>query len=162
MKKTKLLSFLAIVYYLGISSCLAQQSTNAGGGDLTGSNGSFSYSVGQVVYTTNACTNGSVAQGVQQPYEISEVLSSVEFSELIKDLKVFPNPSTDVLTLNMTNLNDLQLDYEIVDMTGKVLKVEKNIGNETNIIVSGFPASIYFLKITNLNKEVKTFKIIKK
>jgi hypothetical protein len=39
------------------------------GGEATGSGGSVSYSVGQVVYTTNTGINGSVAQGVQQPYE---------------------------------------------------------------------------------------------
>lgn len=163
MKKNKRLSLVTIAsFILSMSNCFAQESVNSSGGVLSGTNGSISYSVGQIVYTTNTGTNGSVAQGVQQPYEISEILSSIDFSELIKDLKVFPNPSTDVLTLNMTNLSDLKLDYEIVDMSGKVLKAERNIGNETNIIVSGFPASIYFLRITNQNKEVKTFKIIKK
>jgi len=163
MKTNKLLFFLTIVSYLGISSVFAQSSINASGGDiLTGSNGSISYSVGQAVYTTNTGTTGSVAQGVQQPYEISEILSSIDYSELVKDLKIFPNPSTDVLTVNMHNTNDLQLDYQIVDINGKVLKAEKNIQDETNINVSAYPSAIYFLKIANQNKEVKTFKIIKK
>lgn len=162
MKKNKLLFFLTIVSYIGLTSCFAQHSSNTAGGNLVGSNGSVCYSVGQIVYTTNTGTNGSVAQGVQQPYEISEILSSDDFSDLVKDLKVFPNPSTDVLTLNMINTSDLQLDYQIVDSNGKVLKAEKNIANETNITVSTFPSAIYFLKVTNQNKEVKTFKIIKK
>ncbi|NHN24372.1 T9SS type A sorting domain-containing protein [Flavobacterium jejuense] len=162
MKKNKLLFFLTTISFIGITSCFAQESPTASGGDLIGSNGSVSYSVGQVVYTTNTGSNGSVTQGVQQPYEISEVLSTDNFSELVKNLKVFPNPSTDVLTLNMINTGDLQLDYQIVDINGKVLKAEKNIPNVTNITVSAFPSAIYFLKITNQNKEVKTFKIIKK
>lgn len=162
MKTNKLLFFLSIVSYFGISNVVAQSSVNASGGNLSGANGSVSYSVGQVVYTTNTGSNGSNAQGVQQPYEISEVLSSVDYSELIKDLKIYPNPSTDLLTVNMYNINNLQLDYQIVDINGKVLKTEENINNETIINVSAFPSAIYFLKITNQNKEVKTFKIIKK
>lgn len=162
MKTKKLLSFLTIVFYLGISNCHAQQSPTSSGGDLTGSNGSVAYSVGQIVYTTYTGSNGSIAQGVQQPYEISVVLASEDFSELVNDLIVFPNPSTDVLTINMLNTNGLELDYSFIDMTGKVLKSKKNIENQTSIIVSDLPSAIYFLQITNKNKEVKTFKIIKK
>ena len=162
MKKNKLLFFLTLVSYIGITNCFAQESSNAAGGNLVGTNGSVSYSVGQIVYTTNTGTNGSVAQGVQQPYEISEILSSNDFSDLVQDIKVFHNPSTDILTINSIHSNGLELDYQIVDMTGKVVKTEKNITNETNINVSAFPSAIYFLKITNQNKEIKTFKIIKK
>ncbi|CAM3766300.1 T9SS type A sorting domain-containing protein [Flavobacterium gelidilacus] len=162
MKTKKLLTFLTIVFYLGMSNCYSQQSLTSSGGDLTGSNGSVAYSIGQIAYTTNTGSNGSVSQGVQQPYEISEVLASEDFSELVNDLIVYPNPSTDLLIINMSNRNGLELDYTIIDMTGKVLKSKKNIENETNIVVSDLPSSIYFLKITNKNKEVKTFKIIKK
>lgn len=146
---------------MSLPDALAQSSANTSGGNLSGTNGSVSYSVGQVVYTTNTGTNGSVAQGVQQPFEISEVLASQNFSELVKDLKVFPNPTTDVLTINMFNTDNLQLDYQIVDMQGKVLLADKNISNQTNIVVSSLNSAIYFLKITNQNQEVKTFKIIK-
>ncbi len=162
MKKNKLLFLLTVVSSFGISNCLAQQSANASGGNASGSNGSVSYSVGQVVYTKSTGTTGSVAQGVQQPYEISEVLASENFSDLVKDLKIFPNPTTDVLTINVVNNNNLQLDYQMIDMNGRVLIAQKHISNETNISVSSFPAAIYFLQITNQNKEVKTFKIIKK
>jgi hypothetical protein len=159
-KKTKY--YVALLFSLGLLTTNAQQATVASGGNASGTTGSVSYSVGQVVYTTSTGSNGTVAQGVQQPYEISEVLSSPDFSELVKDLKIFPNPTTDVLTLSMSNATNLALDYQIVDMNGKVILTQKSIGNETNITVSSFPSAIYFLKITNQNKEVKTFKIIKK
>ncbi len=58
---------------LGLTGLQAQTSVNATGGNASGSGGSASYSVGQVVYTTHTGTNGSVAQGVQQPFEISVV-----------------------------------------------------------------------------------------
>ena len=45
------------------------------GGDAQGATGSVSYTVGQVVTQTTANSNGSisVAEGVQQPYEIQTV-----------------------------------------------------------------------------------------
>ena len=56
---------------IGFNQVYAQQATTASGGDASGSGGSVAHSVGQTVYTTNTGSNGSVAQGVEQPYEIS-------------------------------------------------------------------------------------------
>jgi hypothetical protein len=162
MKNKKIKYYVAMLFSLGVFTMNAQNSTNSSGGNVTGSQGSVAYSIGQSFYITATGANGTVSQGVQQPYEISEVLSSQDFSEKVKDLIIFPNPTTDVLTLSMKNPNNLELDYQMVDMNGKVLISQKNISNETSITVSSFPSAIYFLRITNQNKEVKTFKIIKK
>ncbi len=53
---------------LGLGGLQAQENTIATGGEATGAGRTASYSVGQVVYTTATGANGSVAQGVQQPY----------------------------------------------------------------------------------------------
>jgi gliding motility-associated-like protein len=45
----------------------AQVATVSSGGEATGAGGSLSYSVGQVVYTTNSGSTFTSAQGVQQP-----------------------------------------------------------------------------------------------
>lgn len=163
MTKTQKLTYLSIVCFATVLfNCVAQQSPTASGGDATGTNGSVSYSVGQIVYLTSSGSNGSISEGVQQPFEISEVLGSEDFSNLITDIKIYPNPSTDVLTLNLINQDNLELDYQIIDNNGKLLTSDKIIANETNIDVAALPSSIYYLKITNVNKEVKTYKIIKK
>ncbi len=162
MKKSKFLVLLHVFSCCIVTVSFAQKDIVVSGGNATGSNGSSSYSVGQVVYTTNNGTTGTVTQGVQQPYEISEVLTAKDFSQLIKDVKVFPNPTTEVLTLSFINQNNIELDYQMFDLNGRVIMSQKNISNETTITVSSFPSAIYFLKITNKDKEVKTFKIIKK
>ena len=63
-----LTTIIALMCSVGLH---AQETVPATGGDATRAGGSSSYTLGQVVYTTNTGTNGSVAQGVQQPYEIS-------------------------------------------------------------------------------------------
>ena len=57
----------------------AQESANSSGGDATGSGGTIAYSIGQVVYTTNTGSNGSVAKGVQHAYEIFTSLPSATY-----------------------------------------------------------------------------------
>jgi hypothetical protein len=72
MKHKKTITSVAFLL-LGLGGLHAQESPTSTGGDATGAGGSSSYSVGQVVYTTATGINGSVAQGVQQAYEISVI-----------------------------------------------------------------------------------------
>lgn len=160
--KIKKLLFFSIVFIFSISSLNAQNSVNTSGNNLTGVNGTVSYSVGQVIYTTNTGTNGSNSQGVQQPFEISEVLSSIDYSSIVKDLKIYPNPSSNLLILNISNFNDIKLDFEILDINGKILITEKNLKHENIIDITSFSNAVYFLKINHENEAIKTFKIIKK
>ena len=76
----------------------AQESANSSGGDASGKGGSVAYSVGQVVYTTNTGSKGTVAQGVQEPYEISIVLG-IDNLTINLELTAYPNPTTSYLTL---------------------------------------------------------------
>ena len=71
IKKLKLITLLLLG--VGLTGLQAQQAIPASGGNASGSGGSASYSVGQVIYSKNTGTNGSVAQGIQQPYEIMVV-----------------------------------------------------------------------------------------
>ena len=47
-------------------------------------------------------------------------------------------------------------------MNGKLLQSEKITGNQTSIVMSNLVPATYFVKVIQGNKEVKTFKIIKK
>lgn len=58
---------------LGLTNSQAQESLNTTGNNDSNNNGSVSYSVGQITYQTNTGTNGSIIEGVQQPYKISVV-----------------------------------------------------------------------------------------
>ena len=146
---------------LGLSGLQAQESINATGGNAAGSGGSASYSVGQVVYTTNTGTNGSVAQGVQQPFEISVVIGIEEANGITLQCSAYPNPTTDFLTLKVENYDNKTLLYQLFDMAGKLLQSERITGNQTSIVMSNLVPATYFVKVIQNQEELKTFKIIK-
>ena len=155
-KKVKLSFFL-----LGLGlTAQAQQATTATGGDASGSGGAVAYSVGQIVYTPNTGTTGSVAQGVQQPYEISIVLG-IEDNSINLGLSAYPNPTTNYLTLNVGNFKLSTLNFQLYDISGKIIESRKIISNSETIGTENLPSATYFLKVNNDNNEVKTFKIIK-
>jgi hypothetical protein len=161
MKQNRLKLGVILLLGLGLSSLQAQESINASGGEATGSGGSVSYSVGQVAYQTHAGTNGSVTQGVQQPYEISVVTAIEEAKGINLTVSAYPNPTTDYLTLEVKDFELSTLHFQVYDMNGKLLQSEKITGNQTSIIMSNLVPATYFVKVVLENKEVKTFKIIK-
>lgn len=95
MRHKRLKLSAVLLLGLGLTGLQAQTSVNATDGDVSGSGGSVSYSVGQVVYTTHTGTSGSVAEGVQQPYEISVVTGLEEAQSINLSVTAYPNPTTD-------------------------------------------------------------------
>lgn len=138
----------------------AQQATTATGGDASGSGGTVAYSVGQIVYTTNTGTTGSVAQGVQQAYEIS-IVTGLEDTQISLNMQAYPNPTTDYLTLNVGNFELSTLNFQLYDISGKLIESRKIISSTETIAMGNLSSATYFLKVSNNNNEVKSFKIIK-
>ena len=157
MKHKKTIFSVAFLL-LGLGGLHAQESPTATGGEATGVGGSASYSIGQVVYTTNTGSNGSVEQGVQQPYEISATVGINE-SSISLEMSVYPNPTTNYLTLKVEITKNLS--YQLFDMQGKVIASKKITDNTTTVVMENLPTATYLLKVTDSNKTVKTFKIIK-
>ena len=157
----KVILSTVLLLCIGVFGLQAQQVVTTSGGNASGSGGSVSYPIGQIVYTTNTGTNGSAAQGVQQPYEISVVTGIEEAKDISLEIVVYPNPATDFVKLKIKNYEVKNLRYQLYDINGSLLKDNKVEGNETNIVMSNFLPATYFLKVTDNNKVIKTFKIIK-
>ena len=160
MTPTKKHLLLLISPLLWGSIAQAQESINSAGGNAKGSGGTVAYSIGQVVYTTNTASNGTVAQGVQQAYEIQ----SLEVSEVKPtiSLKVFPNPTTSNLTLQISEYNNEEYSYLLYDMLGKALSKGQIKSQRTQINTSGLPSATYIINVQNkANQNVQSFKIIK-
>ena len=176
MQYKKLLLSAILLTGLGLAGLQAQEAVLAAGGDASGSGGSISYSVGQVTYTTSTGTNGySVAEGVQQPYEIQTPTGLDEAPGIQLECQAYPNPAKDHLTLKIdastsigrqrladgTALSIQSMEYQLYDMQGNLLENKKLTGNETTISMEKLVPASYFLKITSNQKKIKIFKIIK-
>lgn len=161
MRHKRLKLSAVLLLGLGLTSAQAQENVPATGGNASGSGGSVSFSIGQVVYTANTGTSGSVLQGIQQPYEILVVTAIEEATRINLSVSAYPNPTTDNLQLKVENENLKDLSYQLYDMQGKLLQSEKLTGNETQINMNGYVPSTYFVRVINRNQSIKEFKIIK-
>ena len=170
---------LSMLLFSAVISTKAQETVAATGGEASGGGSTVSYSVGQLFYTTQAGTNGNtVAQGVQQPYEISIVTGIPEAEGINIDISAYPNPTTNFLTVKAKDYKTDHLQYMLFDVNGKLLQIVKATGQETKIKTSQLVKGIYFVKVIDSQREtgqdksynavtgqshvIKIFKIIKK
>lgn len=161
MQHRQLLLHVILLLIIGVTGLHAQEAISAAGGDATGSGGSVSYTIGQVGYTSNTGIDGSVAEGVQQPFEISTISGIEEARGINLNCLAYPNPTTEFLFLKVDNYNKENLWYKLYDITGRLLENKKIVDIETTIGMIDFLPATYFLKVLDNNKVVKTFKIVK-
>lgn len=160
-KKVKLSMILLISF--GLTEINAQEVVTASGGNASGSGGSTTYSVGQVIYTNNTNYSGSISQGVQCPFEISIISRIDEVENINLSYQVYPNPTTKNLILKINELKGKHYRAILFNINGKVLSEQNITTTETKISMEQYGTETYFLKIIESpSQEVKTFKIIKK
>jgi len=155
LKQLTTFSFLLLTSVLS-----AQETFSSSGFSSNGNSGLITYSVGQVAIDFSTGNNGSLYQGVQQPYEIFSTLGNDILNINLK-LIAYPNPTTDQLVLSIENIQGKKYYYQLFNIKGKSLLYDKCVDNKTYINLNRFPFNIYLLSIIENNAVIKTFRIIK-
>ncbi len=151
---------LSLIIY-GTSFCFAQSELSIAGGEATGAGGTMSYTIGQVAYTLNTNASGTVTQGVQQPFEIFVVTGLEEAIGINLAFSVYPNPTAGLLKLKIENYALENLSYQLYDVIGGLLQNGDIMDKETVIPTGELAPAAYYLRISDNQKELRTFKIIK-
>ena len=154
--KTSLIILLVLI----LTEVSAQNTILTTGANATGNGGSVSYSVGQIVYTSEIGITGSLTQGVQQSYDIS-IVNGIENAKINLEISAFPNPTTSNLILTINDIEFSNMTFQLFDVTGKLLQEKIIIDNQTIVDMNYYSPGIYFVKIQNESIEFKNFKIIK-
>lgn len=150
---------ILIIALLCLPKVMAQQTTDASGGNAAGTGGSSSYSVGQLTYGS-ITSGGSVSQGVQQPFEIA-TLGNDEFPEITLQMSVYPNPTTSFINLSIQNHSLENIHYQLFDVNGRQIQMQSITSSETRISMEHLASAIYLLNVIENNQIIKSFKIIK-
>ena len=130
--KHKKVKLSALILLAGLTGLQAQEAVTAAGGDATGSGGTVSYTIGQIDYTTNTGTGGTVTQGVQQPYEFF-ILGIDDKKDISVKLSVYPNPAVSTVNLRIDNQNLENLSFQLYDVNQKLILNQKVSNTETSI-----------------------------
>lgn len=162
MKHFKILLCSAFLSLSFVAMLQAQSAIPAAGGNSSGTGGTESYTIGQLTYQTISGTSGTVAPGVQQPFEISIVTALEKTEGITLEYKVYPNPAAEIISLIIRPFETEKVRFRLYDLNGVLLQDKKIESEVTEISMQNLSASLYLMKIIVDHQEVKTFKIIKK
>ena len=110
------------------SFCFAQQDVITSGGDANSADGSFSYSVGQIlvshlvksssIWSEEAIT---LNHGVQQFF-----ISNCVNNDNVK-INAYPNLSNGIVNITLSDWDDIEITLSVCDVLGKSVLNQKNI-----------------------------------
>lgn len=134
-----------VVLLLAPFSMSGQVSVNSSGGEAIGSNGSVSFSVGQVDYINFSSAQNMMSEGVQQPIE----LYTVKIEELQEKvyLTLYPNPTTQNLWLQFDGAVHNRKKIEVYSISGQKVKSLEIDESKPQLDVSDLANGTYIIRV---------------
>lgn len=152
---------IIIAMFFGLSiqaQQLEKQVISSTGSDVSAGGYQLSQTVGESVVETFTSGSFILGQGFQQVEE--EVASSITDFEMIVDYLLFPNPTNDIVNLELEMKNtDANVLIELVDVQGRLIEsqniaLESNAKTKLQFDLKKESAGLYFIKISETGKKV--------
>ncbi|MDD4109116.1 MAG: T9SS type A sorting domain-containing protein [Prolixibacteraceae bacterium] len=156
--KTLLLFF--IIIFSGITVTAQEVVASSGAsGSITGYK--VDWTLGEPVIETLPGSVNILTQGMHQTKLTVTGLEELTIPGL--EIRVYPNPTSDLLIIEVIQTGNYSFRYELFDITGRKMAVNKMNSNIEEINMSNFVSGFYLLNVLNSDSEhVKVCKIIKK
>ena len=164
MKNTFLLLAATVMCMLSHAQSLAPQSVNSGATNMSQSNGSLSFTVGEVVLLTQTDAAGnSLSSGFTSGATLSTVAVQ-EADARVLDVRVYPNPTSELVNIQLNHTTLEQVRVVVTDLQGKEVYsgTYAGITNVIGINTGAYSTGTYLLSLQSMKGQVLgTYKIVK-
>ena len=154
-------TLIKISFLFSFCLCFSQQDVLPSGGEAKSKDGSFSYSVGQILTTqVNPPSDAwpdeaiTISHGVQQFF-----IPSCQFNADIK-ITAFPNPSKGLVNIELSKWDDVEIFLSVYDALGRSIIKKALSEKRTQLNLSQLSSGIYLFSIDNICGTSTTFKLI--
>ena len=108
--------------------------------------------IAPILYDVNNDTRldmllGNYSGGLTFYRGLSTTYNDIAENTAYSDFSVYPNPSSESLTLKFNSNNNSNKKIQVLDLSGRLLKETTSTNNQLQINVSDFSNGIYFLNI---------------
>ena len=139
----------------------AQQSVVSSGSSVVSNQGSFSFSIGQILISQNLSSSASLfgesivlSHGVQQVF-----LQRCSENEKVEILAT-PNPSDGQFTINLINWDEKKINLNIYDALGKNVFAGNIQNDQTKLNLSNLSSGVYIMSLGYHCGTLSTFKLL--
>jgi len=143
---------------MAISQTASPELVSSSGDSFNNTSYQLDWSVGECVTATHSAGDYVITQGFHQN---TYVITSVEDLRPEIEMTVYPNPTSDFISLKVESSKVEDLQYSITDFSGKVLQTENFAGDIEQINFSSYANGTYLISISQNNQLIKSFQIIK-
>ena len=148
-----------LVSLSGNSQTISKQVIGPGGQTFENGNNKLSYSVGEVAVGAMTDEEGTYQLGNGYYPSLNLSTLTTETPELQLQVKVFPNPTKEVIYI--THPTEQFFEVSITDVSGKQI-LQTQHQKQQPLSVQTLTAGTYFIKVTTKeSKQTNTYKIIK-
>ena len=145
---------------------ISTQSVNSSAGKLMQSNGSLCFTIGELSVSTLIDTTGNTLSGgfINSAVITTTIVSIDESNQKVLDVKVYPNPTSDLVFIDITATQLEWILVEICDMQGKMILNDKyaGISNKIGINTTSFNKGTYILTLKEKNGNLlSVYKLLK-
>ena len=159
MKKS---GFYFIVFFMLclFSKTKAQEIVASSGSHFANSEKQISWTLGEPVVTTLSNENSTLTQGFHQSKLIVTAINEVSVPGF--NIIAYPNPTSDILKVEVKNISGQDLIYTLYSPDGRMLVQKQMESDISEIPMYNYVSATYFLKVSSSNTVLKTFKIVKR
>jgi hypothetical protein len=160
MQKSIIKTSLLIGFSFFASDVFSQQTLNVAANSAQINGMTFDYSIGEMtIVSTERNANLIVTQGLLQPHGsgsvASDAPSNTTLSDLSDNIKVYPNPTQNILFVETYETQVADYNYQLMDGLGKVVlnkEGQTQIGlNKFTLDLQSLAAGTYYLMLRKPN-----------
>ena len=150
---------ILLVSLSGFSQTISKQVIGPGGQTFENENNKLSYTVGEVAVGAMTSEDGSIQLGNGYYPSLDLSTLNTETPELQLQVKVFPNPTKEVIYI--THPTEQFFEVNITDVSGKQI-LQTAHQKQQPLNVQTLTTGTYFITVTTRDsKQTNTYKIIK-
>jgi hypothetical protein len=151
--------FIASFLFVLAESLSAQEVISSAGETQSISGCEVNWTLGEPAIETISSGSIIFTQGFHQSKLTVTAIDELLVSDL--ELKVYPNPTTEFVVIQINQLNNKPA-FSLYDLSGKLLQSQLISASETHVNLSEYASGTYLLKLNqNLQRPFQAFKIVK-
>ena len=154
-------AFLIIAVFFFNNQIFSQSTITTSGGYFKSEKNSFSYSVGQILTSQDLTKSTSLfgenvilSHGVQQVF-----IQNCDQSTRVEIIAT-PNPSSGIVTLNLINWDEKEIQYNVFDVLGKNVLSSSISDDQSRLDLSFLSSGMYIISLGYHCGSLSSFKII--